>query len=360
LPRLADGDMVILKFVMAGKRHHILPRFLLRGFASRVIGDRVFAHVYRKTGNPFETTVENIGLEKHFYGRNGGLSADNVITEIEGDYAGLVTELRAQSDGVEVKDESVSGFVTHMTIRTKQTREFFRTSSEYLFGELTAYFSVPANLKKLLVSKPELVAEELEKLLEKYQLPKEQKRLLIELVTANAYDLVEELLPDLLAGFRVLISNVKTILPTAIKDGHIKALLKDPAAESRSLDYEKLNWFIRESPTPLILGDISCFFETEEQRRFKPLNDKGDRILNVFFPVSTNKLLVGTKHSHASAVDFGKVNEAMAKCSYEYFVASTTNPETARLASCIGEWSGVLTQQEMETILMDIIADLEN
>ncbi|HXQ36271.1 MAG TPA: hypothetical protein VN843_19825, partial [Anaerolineales bacterium] len=46
LPRLADGDMVILELVMAGKRHHILPRFLLRGFASRVNGDRVFAHVY--------------------------------------------------------------------------------------------------------------------------------------------------------------------------------------------------------------------------------------------------------------------------------------------------------------------------
>lgn len=196
--------------------------------------------------------------------------------------------------------------------------------------------------------------------LQKYQFPKEQKQLLIDLVRANAPDLVEELLPHMQGVFNVLINNVKTILPIAIKEGHIKALLKDPAPESRSLAYETLSWFVRESPIPLILGDISCFFETEEQRRFKPLNDKGDRILNVFLPISTNKLLVGTKHSNGTAVDFGSVNEAMAKCSYEYFVASTTNPENGRLASCIGEWGGVLTQQEMETILMDIIADVEN
>jgi hypothetical protein len=44
---------------MAGSKHHILPRFLLKGFASRIIPraekqDDVFVWVYRKEGKTFE------------------------------------------------------------------------------------------------------------------------------------------------------------------------------------------------------------------------------------------------------------------------------------------------------------------
>jgi len=68
---------------MAGKRHHILPRFLLKGFASRVQGEGVFSVVYRKDGKPFETNIEKISVEKHFYGKEGEISADEEITDLE-------------------------------------------------------------------------------------------------------------------------------------------------------------------------------------------------------------------------------------------------------------------------------------
>jgi hypothetical protein len=68
---------------MAGNRQHIFPRFLLKGFASRVAGREVFAWVYRKEAKVFETNIINIGVEKNFYGREGDVSADAEITNLE-------------------------------------------------------------------------------------------------------------------------------------------------------------------------------------------------------------------------------------------------------------------------------------
>src|SRR2546421_3400407 len=110
---------------MAGKRQHVLPRFLLKGFASRTVGEKVFAWVYRKHGSPFETVIENISVEKHFYGKDGEITADDTITDLESGYAYLIDTLRQQRHGYEIPDSTVSEFVTHLAIRTHHLRESF-------------------------------------------------------------------------------------------------------------------------------------------------------------------------------------------------------------------------------------------
>ena len=135
-------------------------------------------------------------------------------------------------------------------------------------------------------------------------------------------------MPDLQSTFQELIAQMKSLLPNAVRDGHIKSLAKHPAPETRSEGYQSLNWFVREVAEPLILGDIGCLFEIAGERRFKPFDDKGDKIVNVYFPIASRKLLLGTSHSAAFDVDVSDVNEATSKCSYECFVCfelSTAN-----------------------------------
>lgn len=333
---------------MAGKRQHILPRFLLRGFASRTDSEKTFTRVYRKSGQHFETTIENVGLEKHFYGREGEINADDVITQVEGDYARLVKALRELPDGAEVVDERVFEFVTHLTIRTKQLREFFRSSAEDLLDELMAYLTDPAVLKGLLLSKPELIQEELEKQFQEFEVPQMQKDMLVALVKAYAPTLVDEHMPELQDTLSELVGEIRRVLPKALRDGHIKSLARDPAPESRSKTYEGLRWFVRETPRLLILGDIGCLFEIAGRRRFKPMDDKGDSIVNIYFPISSHKLLLRTSYSSASHLDFAGINAATARCSYEYFVASESSASNGKLASTIGNWAGILTQEEMD------------
>ena len=107
---------------MAGIRQHILPRFLLKGFASQANDKKIFTCVYRKGGIQFETTIENVGLEKHFYGKAGETSADEEITQLEGGFARLIADLRNKPDGACADSKRVSDLVAHLTIRTKQLR----------------------------------------------------------------------------------------------------------------------------------------------------------------------------------------------------------------------------------------------
>ena len=109
---------------------------------------------------------------------------------------------------------------------------------------------------------------------------------------------------------------------------HIKSLAKHLAPETRIGRIPTIELVRSRSCEPLILGDIGCLFEIAGERRFKPFDDKGDKIVNVYFPIASRKLLLGTSHSAAFDVDVSDVNEATSKCSYECFVCfelSTAN-----------------------------------
>jgi hypothetical protein len=56
---------------MAGDRQHILPRFLLKGFASRIEGEKIYTWVYPRNSPPVEANIRKVGVEKHFYGKQG-------------------------------------------------------------------------------------------------------------------------------------------------------------------------------------------------------------------------------------------------------------------------------------------------
>jgi Protein of unknown function (DUF4238) len=103
---------------MAGKRQHILPRFLQRGFASNIVSkpngrETVFTWYYLKGLEPCEITTENVGLEKHFYGKAGELSVDNDITDLEDMFAPVIRELRDKHDGYQITDSTLADFVGH-------------------------------------------------------------------------------------------------------------------------------------------------------------------------------------------------------------------------------------------------------
>jgi hypothetical protein len=345
---------------MAGKRQHILPRFLLKGFASKVQGENIFAWVYRKGSRPFETKIENISVEKHFYGKEGELSADDEITSLEGGYAYLIDTLRGKKDGTQVSDPEVANFVAHLSIRTKHLRESFRESTEYLLEQFADYLSDFNNFKTLVLSNPKLVREELVKLLKDIPVPDWQKGMLLEVMELYGPALMNEQQPEIEKIIRGLFEEVKSVLPKAFKEGHIKSLAKNPSPKPRADEYGGLKGFVHTTKSSLILGDTGCLFEVVGERRFKPIDDKGDKITNIFLPIASRKLLVGTSFSAVPNLDIKTLNKAIAKCSYEYFVCSESSSDKEALSSTIGMWAGILSKKEMEQLLSEIINDVES
>jgi Protein of unknown function (DUF4238) len=93
---------------MAGRRQHTIPRFLLKGFASRFAGKEVFVWLYQVGRNAIETNTKNVSTNRDFYGEPGGVSVDDQITSREGDDSLLLDGLRAQTGNAPVRDPVLS------------------------------------------------------------------------------------------------------------------------------------------------------------------------------------------------------------------------------------------------------------
>jgi hypothetical protein len=355
---------------MAGSRHHILPRFLLKGFASKVIPranrqDDVFVWVYRKEGKAFESKTTNVGFETHFYGKEGELNVDDEITAIESEFAILLDQLRKQDDGYKVSDYKLLEFITHLTVRTKHLRDTIIDTSSFLFDNLFGYFSDYRNWKAYCLEyfkrHPEVIKDQLEKVLQNIQASAYKKAMMRQRVKRMPIERIVELMdndqPEYELLFQFLRVKFTEDLQDIVKQAHIKSLLKNLVSEPRVEHYRQLHWYLHRSSEPLILGDVGCLFELEGQNRFKSLGGTEDVIKNVYLPISSDCMVIGTSLSKAPQIDFTAINEAAAKCSRDYFVCSTSSPDMVRLASMLGKEAQMITQEEMEHAITELITE---
>jgi len=128
---------------MSGKRHHYLPQFLLKGFASRINRKKVYTRVFKKNKDPYETNIENVGIEKYFYTREN-TSADNIITSVENNYSLLINDLRKLSSGIKLEPKAISEFIAHLIIRINHIRTTFKNLGRFLLNNV---IKIPLNLK---------------------------------------------------------------------------------------------------------------------------------------------------------------------------------------------------------------------
>lgn len=113
----------------------------------------------------------------------------------------------------------------------------------------------------------------------------------------------------------------------------------------------------RTTESPLVLGDTVCVFETTGTRRFKPFDDADD-VCRVFLPISGDRALVGTPYRARPKLDPSRLNKAVVRCSYEFFVSSVKLRSDSSLPSSIGRWSGLLTEDDMRAIIDRIGVEL--
>jgi Protein of unknown function (DUF4238) len=331
---------------MAGIRHHILPRFLLRGFESKTIDGKVFAWVYSKKHSHREMSTKDISVEKYFYGREGELSIDPEITEIEPEFADLLNDLREKLEEVEeVSDPRIARFITHLCTRTKHLRDSVCESIEFLNEYLDEYFSDFENIKKRALNDPHTM----ETLFRAYNVSPQQRETFIPLfsgIIANHLD-KHKVAFERLSEEHFL--KVKQSLTNELKDGHIRALSQNLLPAKRIEKYNLLRWFICDSTIPLILGDVGCLFEISGNR-YRSLDDKEDEIRNIFLPISSNKILLGTSSNRKPKINFKHFRRIYAEHSREYFVCSKNSREMKSLSFYLGNKAEMLTKEEKKQV----------
>lgn len=249
-------------------RQHILPRFLLKGFASRTNKNKVYAWVYQKDGRCYEPNIINIAVGRKFYGEDGEGTADGKITDFEGQFAPLLDQMRSLKHGEEVDRLEVAEFVSHMEIRTKHIRDSFQKPTEIMANEFGKIVSSLDGVNVALADDPQL-----KKIIQR--LPAYQKR-------------------AILNASRKLFASIEAATPQMVKQGHVESLSKTVAPEWRVQRYRKFNWYVYHTEQNLVLGDVGIIWEVSDNRKFVSITCKADTINNIFLPISNNKMLVGT------------------------------------------------------------------
>lgn len=345
---------------MAGVRHHILPKFLLKGFASRVEGKekkKIYTWLYPKNGEPCEASIKKVGVEKHFYGKEGELCVDCDITNFESEYALLLDQLRISSIENEIIDQRIANLITHLVTRTKHIRDSYRESTEFLIDEILNNFLVADNIKKAILNNPDKMMDLIDEKLREYPTTlanKRMLRLLTPRVMPAFLDFQKDEMKELL---RQHVKNIKVIAPMSIKEGHIKGLSQGLTPELRVKTYSALHWFLIETEMAIILGDIACLFEFIEGKKFRSIDFGDHKIKNIFLPISGNKLLLGTSLVQATDIDINLLNREIAKNSREFFISSQKSDDNLSLVPLIASDSDIMTKDEIDQIAKDVVAE---
>ncbi|MBD2207823.1 DUF4238 domain-containing protein [Calothrix sp. FACHB-1219] len=325
---------------MSGKRHHILPRFLLKGFANKKQGEQVLTWVYHKGKKPYKNNIINVSVEKHFYGKEGEIDADTEITNVEYKYSVLIDELRNRTYSgkvVEVETNLIPDFIAHLSIRTKHLRDSINESTAFVLSEIENNlfeYTNFSNFKKHLLNK----------------LKAEKPNTLLQLLLSEGSNFLDNRDLELKKLFLTYIDTVKGKVSEVIRETHIKTLSESPNPKIRADMYQGLRWFICSSKIPLILGDTGCLFEINGSRRFKSFHDKLDKIKYVFLPITSNKILIGS-HSELSEISFQIINEAIAKSSRKFFICSEYSEYYNSLLPLIGQESELIKKDELKAIV---------
>ncbi|MBX7171977.1 MAG: DUF4238 domain-containing protein [Pyrinomonadaceae bacterium] len=358
---------------MAGKRQHIIPKFLQKGFASRIDDKDVFVWAFRKDTDPFEANTKNIFVENYFYGKEGEeIYADGIITDLEElEFSPLMDNLRNAEGNVNKFSSQIASFISNLLIRTKFLRETFIDSSKYVVDGLSKHLSDEENIQTLM-SNPTLIDRELKNVLNSQEVTNALNNLGLEnseALKGLLPNIVKLMLPEIVESekgnianfFKEFFEQTTKIIPEGIKRGQINSIIKSPNPEWIVEFCERLEWFIVTVNQSLILGDTVCIFEViNEVRKFKPIIEKNDNISTIFLPISSNRLLIGTHENILDKINTEELNSIIAKCSFQQFICSESTQENLNHKNSIGLWSGIMSQEEMERLRNEMLDDLNN
>jgi hypothetical protein len=328
---------------MAGIRHHILPRFLLKGFASKIDKKKVFTWIYEKDKEADERSTKDISIEKHFYGDKNGLNIDDIITQIEPELARYLSDAIKLSEGVLAEENKhILRLAAHMFIRTKYLREVLSTAVQSSIYSIKSNLLEDSNYRNFILNSmsTERINEELIK--SGHHVDEKLKPFLVDFIKQALPSWVDLNFSKLQSDAETLLLNmsseIKPQLTASIRENHVEVLSENLVSEGLLDKFLLLNWFIIDSPIPLVLGDIVCLFRDQRNinKYFNIMEcdlDKHD----ILFPLSTNKLLVGSHSKNKPRINFRKFREEYVKWSNGYFVCSHYSDEILKLSRKTGE-----------------------
>jgi hypothetical protein len=339
---------------VSGKRQHYIPQFLQKGFDSHSIGDEVFTWVFRKGEKPFNPNINNVGVEGYFYSENGDQILDETISSAETGYAELVESIRKSNSVNKAQSKAISELIAHLEVRTRNIRQNFLNSTNYMIDKFGEYLSDPDScerfIRRKIIDDPSMLKESLSKEIAKRGLSQE----LIPIILQKNSPFIEYILPNMVKNMLNFNSQLKSKMPSILKQsskqGQLKALSRGLSPPSKASLLANLNYeIICSENADFILGDSIVIYKVKGHKYFTPFLWKKDILEAVFLPISKKQIVVGS--TKKIKVDLLELQKKIAACSLEYFIASECNPRNINLQEFISDEAPLLTTSQIEKLI---------
>ncbi len=345
------------------RRSHFIPRFLLAGFASRTPRGRPYAWVVRKGARPFETSIDNIGVEKDFYGEGVEDSLEHALNPMEDQFASVLRRIRGAESLDGLDHDLLWEMVAHLAIRSRHIRVGLRDLVTRLASEVRAAF-MSAKGKDVVLRGMEANWE------------KEAEKFISEIARAGGIAPDDPRMAQAREAFRV--GKVPAI--AAFRKADTTANLQqvfdrvrgglDPGALSARMQVEALTrWLAERSRWPrkaertwrlvpqsagtLILGDVVALGGGGPGSELAPLFSPRSSGGNIYLPLSDGLLLVGSEAPEEAPIDIDWLNRRTARSSREFFVTSRLSVESERHAADLGNDCEFLTLDEARQMVRE-------
>lgn len=344
---------------MAGTRHHVIPRFLLRGFASHISGDEAYAWVFRARGQPFNTNIKNIAVEGHFYTHDNRPDIDDSITSAEGSMAETVGKLRELRSVGNISHAALAELIAHLEARTRHLRANFEIIADAMFSRTVAFIEDHDAFKRFVFarfeSEPEWLVGPLRDELRKRGMPDGSADRLVSMMQPHLPAFVESMMLQLTADFtsamRHMMEERPEMLRAAARNGQLRALEQAIAPELKVSQYSNLTYDVLHFPEPLPLGDSAVVFEIGGARRYSSFISADNDLLAAYLPLTPTLALCGhTAGFHPNPQD---LPSAVALCSLEYFVAAEDSTRFYSLQPLISQLSNIIDEATIEKLLSE-------
>ncbi len=346
---------------MSGKRQHVIPRFLLKGFQSKTEEKEIYSWVFPQEGIPYETNIKNIAVEKEFYSSGNDDVVDTLITKAEQSYSKIIQELRNINSTASIRDDRLPQLLAHIEVRTRHLRNSLLESGDIVLRRAIDFFNdkelIERTIKKF-ISDSSFISNIVQRELIELGKPKELEKMLINKIQ-NSYPLIIKALRPQVS---LILKKIKEKLPSLISDwtkyGHLESLKKSISPEIGVNNYSQMTYeLIIFDSDDLILGDNGLILGVESPRLFKTFWEKNDNVKCLYLPISSDRILVGKKSLDVSLESMQAIKEMIASCSREFFISSKKTEQNKQLQSKISIKSDIISSEEINKLMDKLIEE---
>ena len=349
---------------MSGRKQHFIPQSLLKGFGRPGKRDKVQVIVYTHDHGIFHAATDGVAAQREFYSKlaveaEGG-TLDDKITAYETPLANTLTTLRNLADGEAAEKQSASEFVTHLVVRNDHLRKFMSTAGTAMFDGFADAMSDQDLAKGLLGlggDKPsEMFAEKMDEMFSTYE-P------LIGLLGMSKDQFTDWAFAHSKANFADFHAEMIGPLQAAFSDATGEIAEKTADAHRRSLDnslspkplVEKMKeyaWRVVHAQAPLILPDCVAIAFDLKGETFPLMLAELDEAETIFVPLSSDRLVVGSKRSVDVPAD---LNDTFAGCAWDFFVAGDRTSELEALRDKIRSRTGKYVNDTIDDVISEAL-----